>query len=287
MAKNAVTKAATMDVAVAAASFEDMAGAGLENVTANDLLIPRLVILQSNSPQVLKTKAEYIKGAVVGQICDVGMGELFEGAVPFIPVYFVKQWLEWYPRNTQKGLAEIHDTDAILAKTSPNEKKKPVLPNGNLIAETHQFYGINLASGSPRKSFIPFASTQIKKAKHWNTLSEVERWKKATGEEYMPARFSRVYFLTTAAESNAEGDWIGWKIERGPALALLDDRNMVTGLNPEIETLFGTSASNLFAMAKSFYESIQRGEAKADLASMADEATGSGAQAPSDEAGAM
>lgn len=254
MAKE-VAKADASQKALAANALEmfgDRANAGLENVTAADLLIPRLGILQGLSPQVMPSKPEYIKGSVVGQICDIGMSELFEGAVEFLPVYFVKQWLEWAPRASGKGLQNVHETNDILDKTERDEKNRPILPNGNLIAETAQFFGLNLSAGG-RQSFLPMASTQLKKSRKWLSLATSEKLTRPDGTEFTPDLFYRSYTLSTVPESNNEGDWIGWKIERSKALPELDDFRKI------------------YDRALEFQASLVSGKAKGDLASMAED----------------
>jgi hypothetical protein len=61
----AVVEQGTTALAVAGDNdlFADYADAGFENVTNNDILIPRISILQDLSPQVKEEKAEYIEGA--------------------------------------------------------------------------------------------------------------------------------------------------------------------------------------------------------------------------------
>src|SRR5687768_4048450 len=78
--------------------FAEMAGAGtgLENVGAKDLLIPRLTVLQGLSPQVTQGKPEFDEKAKVGQIYDVGLQEGFPEGILYIPVHYVKQYLEWW-----------------------------------------------------------------------------------------------------------------------------------------------------------------------------------------------
>ena len=49
--------------------LEDAGTAG-ENMTSDDMLIPRLRILQSQSPQVNKADGAYIKGAEAGHIFE-------------------------------------------------------------------------------------------------------------------------------------------------------------------------------------------------------------------------
>ena len=131
---------------VVADDFADHAGGGLENVGAGDLLVPRLAILQDLSPQLKKSKTEFIEGAKVGDICDVGTGELFPEGIMFLPVYYRKDYLEWAPRASGKGLVNIHADPAILDQCSRNEKNQPILENGNLIAETAQMFGLNLSA---------------------------------------------------------------------------------------------------------------------------------------------
>jgi hypothetical protein len=194
------------------------AGSGLENVTARNLIIPRITILQGLSPQVTRGKPEFDPDARVGDIYDVGLQENFGEAFDFLPVHFVTQWLEWAPRESGKGLQRIHDSGSIMNQaTEQPETRRMVLPNGNYIAEVAQFYGFNCSAGF-RKTFLPMGSTQLKKSRRLLTLATTEKIKKADGSEFTPALYYRSYTLSTVAESNAKGSWIGWKIERSKTL---------------------------------------------------------------------
>lgn len=190
---------------------------GLEKLTARDIIIPRLTILQQLSPQVTQGKPEYDKNAKVGDIYDVGLQERFEGSIIFIPVYYTKAYIEWAPRGSGKGLVAIHETADVLAKTNRNDRNQPVMPNGNYIAETAQLFGINVTADM-RRSFLPMASTQLKKCKRILTLAASEKVQRGDGSSFTPPLYYRSYNLSTAPESNAMGNWIGWKIERGEAL---------------------------------------------------------------------
>lgn len=194
--------------------FGDYANAGFENVKTSDILVPRISILQDLSPQVKEEKPEYIEGAKRGMICDVGTGQLLGDSFLFVPVHYMKVWLEWYPRKSGKGLAEIHTDGSILDHCVKNEKGQPFLENGNYISETAQLFGLDVSDGGCRQVFIPFASTQLKKSKRLLTLALAERII-SRGREITPPLFYRSYIMGSVAESNAEGDWFGWKIERG------------------------------------------------------------------------
>lgn len=237
----------------ATTEFEDFAGAGLENVTSSDILIPRLGILQALSPQLKKSKSEYIEGGEAGMIADVGTGETFPDGVIFLPVYYRKDFIEWFPRDTGKGIANIHPDATILDQCKPNDRGQMVLPNANIVIETAQFFGLNI-SADRRMTFIPMASTQLKKAKKLNTLAKGEKLRRGDGSEYVAPLFYRTYNLTTAEESNNDGEWFGWKIERGLAL-------------PEFTIeQHGFNWREVMQSAIDFRQSIINGEVRGDVA---------------------
>lgn len=244
----------------ATTEFEEFAGEGMENIGANDILIPRLGILQSLSPQLKKAKAEHIEGAEEGDIADLGTGDLFPDGVLFLPVYYRKDYLEWAPRSTGKGLIDIHSSPSILDQCTKGEKNEMVLPNGNLIVETAQFYGFNLSVDSPRKCFIPMSSTQLKKARKLNTLTTGEKLARADGSKFTAPMWYRTYMLTTAEESNNDGEWAGWVINRGDSLPEVD------------EAILGGSWQTMNQECKDFLDSIIKGEARMDTSSMDSEA---------------
>jgi len=232
--------------------FEGFAGAGMENVSASDLLVPRLAILQALSPQLSKKKAEFIEGAEIGDIADLGTGELFKDGILFLPVHYRKDYLEWAPRSTGKGLVNVHHDPAILDRCTRDEKNRPITAEGNLIAETAQFFGLNL-SADRRKCFLPMTSSQLKKARKWMTLATGEKLKRGDGSEFVAPLFYRSYHLTTAEESNGDGEWAGWSVARGAAL-------------PELE--IGVDWRVIKQEAIEFRESLLRGELRADTSGM-------------------
>ena len=259
----ASTSAKTALVQASADDFSAYANAGMENVVASDVLVPRLSILQSLSPQLSARKPEDIAGAVMGDICDVGTGEVFKDGISFIPVYYRKEYLEWAPRSSGKGLVQIHSDPSVLDRCQRNEKGQMILPSGNYLAETAQWFGINLTAEG-RRSFIPMASTQLKRSRKWMTLATGERLKRSDGSSFIPPLFYRSYDLGVAAESNNEGEWFGWKVDRGPSL-------------PELTSDW----KSLRDECVSFREQLLSGSLRGDLAS--DEST----TTPSSDDGAM
>lgn len=255
MAKSDIAKAGSTDLAVAsgAAAFEAFAGGGLENVGAKDILIPRLGILQGLSPQVTQGKPEYGDDNKVGDVFDLGLQERFPNGIVFIPVHYQKVFLEWAPRKSGEGLKNIHTDAAILDQCTKDEsadgKGKMMLPNGNYISETSQLFGINVTAGN-RKTLIAFTSTQLKKCRRILTLASGEKLQRADSSEFTPPLWYRQYALTTVPESNNEGNWMGWKIERGASITELPNW------------------ADLNAECIAFQKSLAAGELKADLSGL-------------------
>ena len=235
--------------------MEAFAGGGMEKVTPNDLLIPRLTIVQALRPQRKKQDPLFIPGCEEGDVVDVGTNEIIPRPIIVIPVIYDKVWLEWYPRNTNKGLANIHTDASILEQCKVNERRQPILPNGNYVAETAQIYLLNGALRW-RPTFLPFGSTQLKKARRWMTLASNERLLNSQNKEFLPPLFYRSYELDTVAESNAEGDWYGWTIMPGKAM-------------PELDSDY---KNTLLPAAVAFLKSIQAGQVRGDTSGLADDA---------------
>ena len=254
MAKNSLVTAGTSEelpaIFVADEMFEGPTG--FENVSAKDLLIPRITILQKMSPQIEKGKPEYISGAEYGDFCDTGTAEVFKELV-VVPCFFAMVYLEWAPRNTGKGLVANHGTDAsCLKNAAPDEKRRMTLPNGNYIAETATWYCLNL-SAHGRKSFIPLTSTALKASRRWLTLLTSEKLKRPDGSEFTPPLWYRSWRVTTVDESNAEGSWKSWKFGPGDPILALDP------------------SKTLLSEAKEFHKQASEGLVKGDVSQVREE----------------
>jgi hypothetical protein len=271
VAEEKVTAVVPTTDAGGADDFSSYAGAGMENVTSADLLVPRITVLQQLSPQLNDRRAEHIPGARQGEICDVGVGEAWP-SIYFVPCYFEKVWIEWAPRASGKGLVEIHTSPAIIDRCTRDAKNRPM--NGpNLVAETAQIYGFNLTAGN-RRSFISMASTQLRTSRKWMALATGERLQRADGSTFVPPLFYRAYMLDSTMASNAEGDWWLLRANRAESLPELAAKD---GPFPDLNW------RDLRDSCAAFADSLRRGEAKADLSSLSPE--GDGGAAPGDAGG--
>ena len=77
MNKSVKNKETTLDLAVLAEDSKSMSGFGTLNL-ARDTAIPYISILQTSSPQVNPSKAEYIETAKAGQLYNTVTQETFD-----------------------------------------------------------------------------------------------------------------------------------------------------------------------------------------------------------------
>jgi len=246
---NAVAKkeAASKEVAVYDASvFEQFANAGMEDVRSDDMSVPFLRILAQLSPQVNKRDGAYVNGAEAGMIYNTVANEVYSGedGVTVIPCYYSRRYVEWKPREKGGGYVGSYSADdPVVSKTVRDDKGNDILPNGNLLTNTAQFFVIMMHETlGPQRCLITMSSTQLKKARKWLTQMQSLQAKGKNGMFTLPM-MSHKYRLRTVEERNDKGSWFGWDITREGPLDMAEE-------------------ADLFEMALSFAKSVKAGEVK-------------------------
>ena len=209
---------------VPSVDFAVDAGAGLENVTQEDLIIPRLKLVQALSPQVQKHDGAYIEGISVGDIFNTVSNEFWSGekGITVVPVAYKRVFLEWGPERGG-GLIATYDDPAILQQCTKNERYQDILPNGNQIQTTANHYVIHITDTGYNPVMLAMTGTQLKKSKRWNSMMASLKIKGADGRLFTPATFSHKYKLTAVPESNDSGSWFGWNVTN---LGVLEDKEV-------------------------------------------------------------
>ena len=201
------------------------AGAGLENVTPEDLIVPQLKLVQTNSPMVDPNEGAYIKGAKVGDIVNSVTGEFYDGdkGIRVIPVAYRRVFLEFVDREMGGGVVQIHDNPSILSKTTRSEKGQDVLEGGNYIQTTANHYILIIEEGKATPVMAAMSSTQLKKSRRWNSIMAGIRMTGKDGSSFVPASYSHIYSLASSPEKNNKGSWYGWRID---LVGRLEDLNV-------------------------------------------------------------
>jgi hypothetical protein len=200
-----------------AIDFAADAGMGNEEMSATDLAIPYLSILQKNSPQVDKDSPKYVPGAEVGMIFNTATNELYDGkatGVEVVPCYFTRKFVEWTPREQGGGFVASYDPNApevleAIRENLRNDKGKLINRVGNLMTETAYNYVLLIVNGNVTWAIISMASTQHKASRAWNSIINGIKLT-INGKQISPARFSHVYRLTTKLATRDTYTWYGW-----------------------------------------------------------------------------
>ena len=178
----------------------------------DDIAIPRLVILQTGSPQVQTRENTYVEGAEPSMIFDAVGAEMWDGeeGVVILPIHYRRTYVEWITREAGSGFVSDHGLTAgkeLLTTTTRDDKGRDILPNGNQLNNTLEYVVYRLTPEGKFQCIINMGSTQLKKGRNWNP----NIMKPLPGG--VPAPFyARAFRFTTIPESNDKGNWFGWKI---------------------------------------------------------------------------
>ncbi len=224
---------------IALETMELDASSGLENISQDDLATPRLKVLMQLSPEL-----EEVENAKAGMIFNTVTSDLYDGSkgIRVLPCAYQRQYVEWADRGQGSG-APINVFDAssdILTKTTRDDNNKDRLENGNYVETCGNHYVLLVTDdGDATPALITMKATQLKKSRKWNSMLLNLKLKGKNGL-FTPPSYSHYYNLKTVKEGNDKGNWYGWEISREDTL----------------------QDANLYSMAKTFAESVSKGEVK-------------------------
>lgn len=222
----------------------DYAGEGAA-FDSSEMQIPFVRLLQALSPQLNKKKAEYIEGASAGDAFNNVTGQYWDGekGITVIPCFQTTKYLEFVPRDMGGGFkGEIPANSPLLQQTTRSGSKE-LLPNGNELVKSDQHFCLIVEEdGSFQPAVIDMKSTQLKVSRRWKTQIAMQKVKNPkTGTLMTPPVFATMWRLYSVEESNDQGSWGNWQVER---IGLVENRD-------------------LLLEAKAFRDSIAAGEVKA------------------------
>ena len=237
---NQVTKKENSSVALASMFEDDQAG-GMQGMGSDDFAMPFLRVLGQLSPETNKRDAKYVEGAEPGMIFNTVTKQTYDGekGINIIPCYYKREYVEWSDRGqgTSAPVA-IHAANSGIIKQSKRDAGyKDRLDNGNYLENTASYF---VLTEDMQTALISMKSTQLKVSRNWNAMMASIKLKGKNGL-FTPAAYSHVYNLKTVEQSNDKGTWFGWSVEKvGPV-----------------------QEKSLYESAKSFAESVSKGDVKA------------------------
>ena len=214
-------------------------GRGAENVGHEDLIIPRLEVVQSLSPARDKSHADFIEGAEEGMLYNSVTRELYGEEVMVVPAMYVKEWLVWKDRKKGGGFrgafpSEAQANAAIAALDGDDN------PEEFEAMDTGQMYCLLLlSSGEVQQIVVSMAKTKMKVARKWNSLIAL------SGDD----SFARAYKISSVQEANKKNEKY-YNLHVAPA---------------------GFVAEAIYIAAEKLYETVKAGGVKADTSGQAPE----------------
>lgn len=171
---------------------------GNENVTKDDLQLPRIDVLQALSPQINPKKDEFIEGSGVGMLWNTLTKELYPQGLNFTPVAFAKRFLVWVNRKIDNGggLRGVFDSEldaSAFLESQEDANKLEVVPTAEHL--------VLLDDGS--EVILSMAKSKMKVSRKFNSLVRVQ------GGD----RFSRRYHLSTMDDESPKGEFQNFSIK--------------------------------------------------------------------------
>lgn len=167
---------------------------GSENVDMQDLVIPRIELVQALSKCLDRSAAEYIEGAQAGMFYNSVTRELYGENVIVCPVFFRKQWLAWKDRKQGGGFGGAFDTNQeCLARI--NEEQDPAAWESIETAQQIVLV-VNMDTYDTHEAIVSMARTKMKVSRQWNSLIRINGFD----------RFSRLYDMFGTDEKNARNE---------------------------------------------------------------------------------
>ena len=256
----AETKQPVMEVA-APQWLEELAGeagAGFEDVTAQDMALPFFKLLQSLSPETKRSEPGYIEGAQEGMWCDAIGKEVFDEII-FVPCKMVTHYIEWRTRKNGGGMVKNHGTDQSVLKTCAvdPETGRNVTRDGNEVVPTATWFGIVIEGTRgdkthelTKRAVLTLSGTQQKVSRRWVSDAASIRLKNSEGKTFAPPMFAMTYRLGSAPTKNDQGSWFlatvaraGWTLDYPQGRALFGEAKEFGQLARELQpTVFEQEA---------------------------------------------
>lgn len=200
---------------------------GNEDVGKDDIIIPRLSIVQAISPELDKSDPAYIEGAADGLMFNTLTKELMD-EILVISIKFEKPYLLWRNRKKGGGFGGQYSTPEEADEA--RSKQEHPADWGIDDTPTNLCLAINKKTGKMYEIAIPMPRSKAKVAREWNTKIRL-----AGGP-----RYSSIWKITTFQDKNTAGEkFKNFKL-----------------------THFGYPSKAMYEAAKELYEMVSSGQVK-------------------------
>lgn len=168
---------------------------GAENVGTEDMIVPRIELIQALSPVRKKSDPAYIEGAEEGMLYNNVTRALYGTEVVVIPVYYTKQFLVWKDRKLGGGGSNGF-RGAFATEAAARDAIAQLAEEGLDVADTAQHFVLVRNGEDWQEAVVSMSKSKIKVSKRWNSLMRLTN----------TDSFSRAYKLSSTVETNARNE---------------------------------------------------------------------------------
>lgn len=236
-------------------------GAGLENISSDEISIPFISKLHYVCPQVDPTEAKYIPDAKPGMLLVTSTGEVFDGltvGMDFIPCHRDKNFVEFEPNRG--GFVSIKSSDDPLVLDLLKKQgrfKKLIMADGHELTETKYIYGLFMPT--PDYVFpgvLGLSSLQIKRYVAFMDVITKIKYPAPNGEMVNPPMWAHRWHLKTVPDSNKKGKFFSYH------LSLVNGAKLPQPIDARLDRNKPADEA-LYQRASALYQSIKSGRAEA------------------------
>lgn len=209
---------------------------GSEDVTQDDITLPRVEVVQALSPQIKRNDPAYLPGAEQGMIFNTVSGELYGNEVVIVPIMFRREFILWQDRDKGGGFGGSFpsENEAEIGRQQMDS------PDDYEITEHHvNFVYVLRADGTAEEAVLSWAKSKMKCSRRLNALVQM------SGTD----RFARAYKLTAVETKGKKGEYWTFNI-----------------------TQLGFVAKPLWERAGKLFDAIKAGERAVSYGTHADDA---------------
>lgn len=183
------------------AQGDDQDSRGNEDVTSNDMLIPRIELLQDLSPAIDEDDEKYIDGAEAGQMYNTLTSEIYGDSVVIVPIFYAYVYNLWIDRKKGGGFRGSYPTEAAAKAEIPRLAQEEEMREADFqVIETAINYVYALTEdGRIEEASLAFAKTKLSASRKLNSLIRMaggSRWRRAYHLKSMKKKNNKGTFYT-------------------------------------------------------------------------------------------
>lgn len=174
---------------------------GFEGINIDTIAIPFIKIAQDLSPQLKKTKPEYIEGLEVGDMFNTVTGVKYGKSFDFTVIKFEHIYTEWKP--DRGGFVGYHTPDQAYQLAVSSKFNQMKTAEGNDLVETYMYYIIIAGREKDGVAILSVSSTGIKNAKKLNSVMNMQYF--SNGDKALP--YHQIHTAKSVLMTSDKNEW--------------------------------------------------------------------------------